>query len=578
MSGTWTTNHWLFAPPAGPAYDSNYKTGLDQVDARLSKVIYAGDPNYSTIAGSIAALNSAGTNCVFVIPPGFTETLTASLTANVNIQVCPMNGSLVTLGAYNFTVNNLFAGPYRWINKNSTGNFIPGILVSGVLSEWWGAKPDGSTASLTSIQAAIDTGVPLYLLNGTYLCAGAWNLNNNTTARATVIGMGPDNTIVQFSHTNAAGVIIDYLTSSGLPRVRLENIYFAGPGGSTAGNHGIYVPGGATKTIAFLDIIRCRVKDFGQDDIKIAGATGPVNISDCYLTDCGGNGLTVTNGTQDITINRGAIQGSIGGSCIALIGAPGTVGSFSAYEVDMEPAATHTQPVIYLSSAFGSLFSGCSLGSAATTLTPTNSMIYADSAVQGATFINLSVNATGGLNIFDTSLAYNTTIIGGSFVNSLTPPAGRGYFVVAAHDGLTVKNPLLTNFASKHGVVWDASSYGCAMDLTGVGVIRDPGLGTEITYSPKVLVLGKDVDWNPGTINDKASASTNITITGALTSHFVEVNMLYGGGSANPTGCIAQAYASNTNTVTLTLANISGVAKAFDAIIPFKIRVYRVAP
>ncbi len=178
MSGTWTSNHWFFAPPAGPNYDSNYKTGLDQVDARLSRIIYAGDPNYATIAAGIATLNSAGTACTFVVPPGFAETISADLTVNSNILFKAEKGCTITIATgKTLTVNGPFqVGLYQVFSCVGTGKVVFGSgAVDVAYPEWWGVT---GTADNVAVNAALTSTKHVKLTKSIYTTAATININS----------------------------------------------------------------------------------------------------------------------------------------------------------------------------------------------------------------------------------------------------------------------------------------------------------------------------------------------------------------------------------------------------------------
>jgi len=143
-----------------------------------------------------------------------------------------------------------------------------------------------------------------------------------------------------------------------------------------------------------------------------------------------------------------------------------------------------------------------------------------------------------------------------------------------------VLNPLLADgtYAANHNTVYDDYTYGTGILLSGIRMIREPGTGNEIVLKPKTLILGKHTSWNPGAVATITSVSTDITINGVYTTDIVEVFARYGGGSANPTGCLFYGYVRAPDVVSVTIFNATAGNKAFDDTIPLDIYVYRPGP
>jgi len=202
VTGTWTPYGWLFKSAVGdkgPALKTSVDTGLTQVDARLAKQIWTGDPAIAAAIGApvveyITALESAitaigSTPCTLHIPTG-TNTFNASVTIPANIEIVPERGALFILGNYNLYINGPFrAGPYKVFSYTGTGavSFGPGA-VTEVFSEWWGAIGNGTADDTTPVWAAKyaseGNGFTLRFLPGkTYaiswlqIAAGNWAVN-----------------------------------------------------------------------------------------------------------------------------------------------------------------------------------------------------------------------------------------------------------------------------------------------------------------------------------------------------------------------------------------------------------------
>ena len=141
-AGTWTTNQFFYKPSLGARGENEkalYDSGLDQVDTRLGKEIWLGDPNYgNTLPSAITAIGSS--NVTLRVPAG-TYPLSAALTVPANITLQLECGAVIALGNYNLTVNGPFkAGLYQVFSCTGSGVVAFGGLCSTAYPEWWGTN------------------------------------------------------------------------------------------------------------------------------------------------------------------------------------------------------------------------------------------------------------------------------------------------------------------------------------------------------------------------------------------------------------------------------------------------------
>ena len=158
VTGTWTANNWLFKlalGDKGPAAKTQLDTGLNQVDARLAKEIWVGDPNCgTTLQGAITTISTS--SATLHVPPG-TYTISTSITVPANIILKPENGALFSVSSGQvLTISGpLDAGPFQIFSGAGT------VALAGPIPfaypEWWGS---GSIA----LQGALNSGIHKILL------------------------------------------------------------------------------------------------------------------------------------------------------------------------------------------------------------------------------------------------------------------------------------------------------------------------------------------------------------------------------------------------------------------------------
>jgi hypothetical protein len=222
LGGGWTSNEFIYKPDLGArgvTEKNTYDAGLDRVDARLGKEIWAGDPKYgNTIA---AALTAIGSNPARLRVPAGTWTIDANLTVPANVILKVEQGATLALAtAVTLTMNGgLEAGLHRIVTWAGTGKmvFAAASPVKEVFAEWWGAAGDGVADDTAAVTACRDAAVAgnktlrflpgrVYAVNGFNMASylnviayGATLLHNGANSPLLSID-GGTGTTVMYSH------------------------------------------------------------------------------------------------------------------------------------------------------------------------------------------------------------------------------------------------------------------------------------------------------------------------------------------------------------------------------------------
>jgi hypothetical protein len=290
VAGTWTSNNFLYKPSSGARGEAEKKTfenGLDQIDQRLGKEIWVGDPKYgSTLPAVVSAVG--GNQVVLRVPAG-TYNITTDLSIPANITLKPERGAILSIPATKtLTVNgSLEAGLYQVFSCIGTGKVVfGGLHINGtreVRPEWWGAKGTGSTsdaaANALAIQAAIDafpSGGGTVLINGQYPVSSTINLKTGV---------------------NLEGI------------VKIQNSYYSS---------GISAYGGCTPTVSGSSISYFYIRDMGISTNEVAG--NAIELTNCsyprfdnvITRSDGGIGLTLSGVISGVFINVQTNYGTIG--------------------------------------------------------------------------------------------------------------------------------------------------------------------------------------------------------------------------------------------------------------------------
>ena len=448
--------------------------------------------------------------------------------------------------------------------------------VTQVYPEWWGAKTDGKD-SRAAFQAAINTGLKV-------VATGTYTVDNSTSALKfslvdTLQGHlegahGWNQSRLNFTSPAHPGIQINY-ASSGTSSVIIKSLLLVGPGGTTAGNYGIDLPGGVGTAIGKLTIDDVRVQDFGDDGIRLRGPTGPIQIRDTYIYNCNGYGIKIAAdpsgaATQDVTINGGAIQGT----CLGGIAADGTgasIPSLNVIDCDIE-LVSNTRPGIYLNNVYGATFLNTTVA-ALGTLHIGDGVIYSTGVCIGNSFIGMLTRGAKGAHNFSFSGTGGKNIVQGGF--HYTDDHVNSYFAkVSGEIGDSFLNPALSpgTYAANHALVYETAPFGNSSLCIGISKLVQTAI-----YTTPQPIMSTSMDWLPNggaTIPAGTAIAKSFAVPGLLATDLVQVSMgTCPGGTAK---WFIQAAPEGTDTVTVSLLNGSGADRAFGtSAIPIHLTIYR---
>jgi hypothetical protein len=180
LAGDWTPHGFVYKPSLGArgtVEKGLYDSGQDRVDARLSKEIWVGDPNYgTTIQGALTAIS--GNQAMLRVPAG-THNLSANLIVPSNVTLRVEQGATLAIPqGVILTINGgLEAGPYQIFTCTGTGKVVFGQphKVKELNAFWWGATGLGVVDDQPAIQKMIDCSLDSHSLN-MYLPAGTYKI------------------------------------------------------------------------------------------------------------------------------------------------------------------------------------------------------------------------------------------------------------------------------------------------------------------------------------------------------------------------------------------------------------------
>jgi hypothetical protein len=181
MGGIWTSNNFLYKPSEGARgtqEKAKFDSGLNQVDSRLGKERWLGDPGgtpgYDTLAHAITTI---ATDQVTLRIPAGTVAITTDTTIPANITLKLERGAVLAVATTKtLTINGgLEAGLYPIFSCTGTGKVTLTASTKNqqVYPQWWGAAGDGSTDDTLAVAAAVasveTSDIPVFFPKGSYL-------------------------------------------------------------------------------------------------------------------------------------------------------------------------------------------------------------------------------------------------------------------------------------------------------------------------------------------------------------------------------------------------------------------------
>lgn len=288
-----------FLEPGGSeGWYTNYVANLNKLS------IYRNVNEYASLT---AAVTAVGSTPLWIIISEET-----SLAANTNIPatlgIIVTGSGKITLGNYNLVLapGAFFFGGYNTVFNYSGTGVVTGL--SYAYPEWFGARPDNSTASKPGIDRAIGASNHVILQTGTYKYNGSL-----TTFRASMVfeGQSSFGTVIDFTdNTVSAGILITSPYSVG--DFRMRNLTIKGPGKSSGTNvHGLY---------EYAQLSTGYNVEF--DNVLFTDWSGNCYTSETWFNTtyrnvgarrCGGNGREIHGDQSASIINSGNWDMDIGG-------------------------------------------------------------------------------------------------------------------------------------------------------------------------------------------------------------------------------------------------------------------------
>jgi len=208
-------------------------------------------------------------------------TLTSSLTIDKLIELNFLKGNIITLGAYNLTINgSVKAGLFKIFNDSGAGVVAGPLLVDEVYPQWWGALGDGINDDSVPIQSAIEaaartwgvggewTGAIVKIVGGRYVIGSTLTIQNN--AGVSLVGQGK--TKSNLIAADPTMIVVD-MSSNNNSRNFLHGLRIHG--GSAASGVAVNIGTAGNQ----IDIRDCWI------DTLAKGVQG-APTSDSYITDC----------------------------------------------------------------------------------------------------------------------------------------------------------------------------------------------------------------------------------------------------------------------------------------------------
>jgi hypothetical protein len=291
FNGSWTANDFIYKPSLGArgsTEKNTFDSGLDQVDARLGKQVWVGDPGYgTTFQNAVTAVGSV--TCTLHIPAG-THSISADLTVPANITLRLEKGAVFSIATTKtLTINgSVESGAYQIFSCSGTGKVVFGAgAVKEVYPQWWGAAGDGATDDTAALNAATTSGANrVFIPYGTYIISkvGSDATVVNLASNLTISGAGVGKTIIK-NAANPEEFWYQLGTTTAIENLVIENIEFDG-------------------NVYEGDYDPAKQHRYGIIILSTSGVSNNIIIRNCYFHDQGGDGITIGNNVSNIIIEN----------------------------------------------------------------------------------------------------------------------------------------------------------------------------------------------------------------------------------------------------------------------------------
>lgn len=349
--GPWTIGSGVASVSSGPAafiwqYVPAKASGLYQLTFTVNAIAssYVTSSLCSTSDSACQPINyrlTAGTYTELWVPSGLGTNVELALVCNAactlsNISVKQVLGGNVaargkfTGGGSKGMAIDPTTGAATFDSNVNLGTTTPAAPASpcNVSSQWssnlktvtpqmCGALADDSHDDKPAIDAAIATGLPVYLPTGTYKYSGKMSLGVNNRY---LYGDAPNMSIIHFTDSTVNALV--ELTGVGYANVKIENLTLKGPGVGAGSNvHGIYSHANSSAPYG-LRFRNVNVTDVSGNGFFVTDAFD-TSYYDTWVERVGGDGHNIDTDQSPTLINSGHWSMSVGGYCWTIkTGAP----------------------------------------------------------------------------------------------------------------------------------------------------------------------------------------------------------------------------------------------------------------
>ncbi len=481
----------------------------------------------------------------------------------------------------NFSADNIIAVETPWYDVRA-----------------YGAKGDGQTDDSTAIQAAITAaanngGGTVYLPPGTYICAGQSQLCIQNSDIA-LVGAGWGRTTISYSHN------LRFINVSGnISNITVARLKLTSSGSyveAAAGRGAIHFDAGATSNVTDSVVSEVMIDTVGTTGISGGGQRNV--IRDCIVRGTDEHGIYLAN-AQDYKVvnnyvydvgNGSELEGGTCGIKIAGASSKGVIitgnhiEDFPDYGISFQDDASGMAANNHLklddTNSVGIQVRGNRTLVVANTIDVSsggqNAVAIKVTDGNGAMISNNYIYGTpqtGPIQVRDDA---ENTIITGNVIEA-GPSGGWTVYLYAS------TNPYLAN-----NIILGGGDYGIHLGTASTPCLEDNQIASAYPYelyyqnqkaNPDYLIretndyktggngglqigsgtkitqhLSGTTTWDPAAINNTATTSTTVTVTGAEVGDTVAV----GFSQPVPGGALLAGSVTATNTVTVTLFNGTG--------------------